>query len=192
MSSIFESVTVEQFKEYYKRDFPFVPFFKEGTTYWTDDTVYYEETSNFYKSLIDNNTSLPTDTDSWEVTKDSLLNYVTDNDITKAIGQALINANERFGSDDDERIIIFLHLVAFYLVMDLKNSAAGVNSSYTGVVSSKSVGDVSESYNFPQWLVNSPIYSMYSSNGYGMKYLSLIMPYLSVTVLFSQGSSTCG
>lgn len=188
--SIFDNVTVAQFKEYYKRDFPFVPFFVEGTVYWIDDIVYYNEV--FYKSLIDNNTELPTNTDAWEVTKGDILDYVTDSDIEKAMGQAKINANERFGADDDEKIIIFLHLVAFYLVMDLKNSASGVNSTYTGIVASKSVGDVSESYNFPQWLVNSPIYSMYSSNGYGMKYLSLIMPYLSVTILFSRGGTTCG
>lgn len=191
-SDIFKTVTVEQFKEYYNRDFPYVPFFSDTKTYFIDDVVYYEETGNFYKSLIDNNTSLPTDTEAWEVTNDDLLNYVTDSDIQKAIGQALINANERFGADDDERIIIFLHLVAFYLVMDLKNSASGVNSTYSGIVASKSVGDVSESYNFPTWLINSPIYSMYNSNGYGMKYLSLILPYLSVTILFSRGYSTCG
>lgn len=191
-NSIFESVTVEQFKEYYNRDFPYVPFFNNEKTYFIDDVVYYEETSNFYKSLIDNNTELPTDTEAWEVTKDDLLNYVTDADIQKAIGQALINANARFGADDDERVIIFLHLVAFYLVMDLKNASAGINSTYSGIVASKSVGDVSESYNFPTWLINSPIYSMYNSNGYGMKYLSLILPYLSVTILFSRGGSTCG
>lgn len=190
MSSIYDSVTVEQFKEYYKRDFPFVPLYEEGKIYWIDDVVYYNEV--FYKSLKDNNTELPTDTESWEVTKDDVLNYITDEDIQKAIGQALINANPRFGADDNERIIIFLHLIAFYLVMDLKNSASGVNSSYTGIVASKSVGDVSESYNFPTWLINSPIYSMYNSNGYGMKYLSLILPYLSVTILFSRGGSTVG
>lgn len=191
-SDIFKTVTVEQFKEYYNRDFPYVPFFSDTKTYFIDDVVYYEDTENFYKSLTDNNTSLPTDSETWEVTNDDLLNYVTDSDIQKALGQALINANERFGADDDERTIIFLHLVAFYLVMDLKNSASGVNSTYSGIVASKSVGDVSESYNFPTWLINSPIYSMYNSNGYGMKYLSLILPYLSVTILFSRGYSTCG
>lgn len=190
MANIYEDVTVEQFKQYYNRDFPYTPFFKEGTVYWTGDIVYYN--NNFYESLIDNNAEEPTDGETWKTIKDDILNYVTDEDITKAMGQALININPRFGNDDNERVIIFLHLVAFYLVMDLKNSASGVNSSFSGVTASKSVGDVSESYNFPQWLVNSPIYSMYSSNGYGMKYLSLIMPFLSVTIMFSRGGSTIG
>lgn len=190
MSNIFETVTVEQFKEYFFRDFPFLPLFVQGKVYFTGDVVYYE--NNFYKSLSDNNTTLPTDTDNWEVTKDNVLNYITDADIERAMSQAIVNANYRFGANDNERINIYLHLIAFYLVMDWRNASAGLNSGYSGLVASKSVGDVSESYNFPQWMVNSPIYSLYSSNGYGMKYLSLIIPYLSVTILFSPGRTTYG
>lgn len=190
MSNIFETITIEQFKEYFFRDFPYLPVYQEGKIYFSGDVVYYN--NNFYKSLIDNNTSLPTETDTWEITKDNILNYVTDADIERAMSQALINANYRFGNDDTERINIYLHLIAFYLVLDWRNAASGLNSGYSGVVASKSVGDVSESYNFPQWLINNPIYSLYSSNGYGMKYLSLILPYLSVTILFSPGRTTYG
>lgn len=155
MSNIFSTVTIEQFKGYFFRDFPFLP-------------------------------------NDCEISPEERYNYVTDEDISKAMMQAQINANERFGNNDNEKVFIFLHLVAFYLVMDLKNASAGVNSTYSGLVASKSVGDVSESYNFPQWIVNSPLYSIYSQNGYGMKYLSLIIPYLSVTVLFSTGRTTFG
>jgi hypothetical protein len=190
MSNIFSTVTTEQFKEYYFRDFPFLPYYINFKAYKTGDIVFYDET--FYKSLTDNNTALPTDTEVWEVTTGDKYSYVTDEDISKAITQAQINANERFGNNCQEKVYIFLHLVAFYLVMDLKNSSAGINSAYSGLVASKSVGDVSESYNFPQWVVNSPLYSIYSQNGYGMKYLSLIVPYLSVTILFSNGRTTFG
>ncbi len=34
MTNIFETVTTEQFKEYFFRDFPFLPLFVEGKTYW--------------------------------------------------------------------------------------------------------------------------------------------------------------
>nr|DAJ74731.1 MAG TPA: head to tail adaptor [Caudoviricetes sp.] len=190
MNDIFKTVTTEQFKEYFFRDFPFLPLYKEGKVYWTDDVVYYNEF--FYKSLIDNNTSLPTDTEAWEVTKDDVFNYVTDADIQKAMSQAIINANERFGYTNEEKINIYLHLIAFYLVVDLKNASAGVNSTYAGLVASKSVDGVSVSYNFPQWMMNNPLYSIYNQNGYGMKYLSLILPYLSITILFSPGRTTYG
>ncbi len=190
MSNIYETVTVEQFKEYFFRDFPYLPVWTEGKIYFTDDIVHYE--NNFYKSLLDSNTSLPNDTEAWQAIAGNIQDYVTDADITRAMSQAYINANYKFGSNDEERIMIYLHLIAFYLVMDWRNASAGVNSGYSGLVASKSVGDVSESYNFPQWMINSPLYSLYSSNGYGMKYLSLIIPYLSVTILFSRGRTTWG
>lgn len=186
--NIYKTVTVEQFKEYFFRDFPYLPVWVEGKIYFTGDIVYYN--NNFYKSLTDNNSSSPTDVDNWEVTAGNVQDYVTDADITRAMSQAYVNANYDFGSTDDERIMIYLHLIAFYLVMDWQNAAIGVNSGYSGLLASKSVDDVSESYNFPQWMMNNPLYSLYSSNGYGMKYLSLIIPYLSCTILFSKGRTT--
>ena len=188
MENIFQTVTVEQFKEYFFRGFPFLPLYQEGKTYFTGDIVYVEP--NFYKSLIDNNTQPVTDTEAWEVTKGDIYNYVTDADIQRAMSQAIINANSRFGADDTEKINIYLHLVAFYLVMDLRN-AQGLGM-FSGYVSSKSVGDVSESYSFPTWLMNEPLYGLYSQNGYGMKDLSLILPYLGITLLFSPGRTTYG
>lgn len=189
-NNIFKNITIEQFKEYFFRDFPYLPVWVKGKIYFTGDIVYFNQ--NFYKSLVDNNTATPKETEMWQVTAGNVQDYVTDADITRAMSQAYINANYDFGSTDEERIMIYLHLIAFYLVMDWQNASMGVNSGYSGLVASKSVGDVSESYNFPQWMMNSPLYSLYSSNGYGMKYLSLIIPYMSCTILFSRGRTTWG
>lgn len=191
MTSIFETVTVEQFKEYYARDFSFLPVFNPVKTYWKDDIVYWTD-DNFYKSLIDDNTTDPSDTENWKKIKGNVNDYVTDNDIMKAFTQALANSSTRFGRDCNEKIMIFLHLMAFYLVMDAQNASAGLGSSYGGLVASKSVDGVSESYNFPTWMTESPMYSLFSSNGYGLKYLSLILPYISCPILFSRGGSTVG
>lgn len=188
--SIFDTVTTEEFKQYFFRDFSYLPLWNSFESYMTGDVVYYDENGYFYKSKIDNNTALPTDTQSWERTAGNKLDYITDEDIEKAMSQASINANERFGRNCQEKRTIYLHLVAFYLVMDWKNAAAGATSAYAGLTASKSVGDVSESYNFPTWLMNSPLYSLYATNGFGLKYLSLILPYLSCTILFSTGRST--
>ena len=191
MSNFFETVTVEEFKDYFFRDFPYLPVWNAVKTYWTGDTVFYED--NFYKSLVDDNTDNdPTDADYWQKVQGDKYAYITDEDIAKAMTQALPNANERFGETCVEKKNIYLHLVAFYLVFDLKNSSTGINSSYLGTLASKSVGDVSESYNIPNWLTQSPLYSIYSQNGYGLKYLSLIAPYTAVTVLFAPGNSTIG
>jgi len=188
--SIFDTVTVEQFKAYFFRDFPFLPIWNITKTYWKDDTVYYN--NNFYQSLIDDNTGKApdTNTESWKKVKDDIYNYITDEDIEKAMSQAICNGNENFGEDCNEKVNIYLHLVAYYLVVDLKNASVGINSGVTSNVTSTHVGDVSESYSIPQWIMNNPMYSMFSQNGYGLKYLSLIAPYLACTVMFSHGTST--
>lgn len=188
--SIFDNVTVEQFKAYFKRDFPFLPVYELYKTYWLDDIVFYKE--NFYKSLIDNNTQPLTDTDSWQKVKGDKYSYITDEDIEKAFTQAKPNSNENFGETCVEKINIYLHLVAFYLVFDIKNSSSGINSSFTGTLSGKHVGDVSESYAIPAWMTENPMYSIYAQNGYGLKYLSLIAPYMAITVMFSRGETTLG
>ena len=189
--SIFDTVTVEQFKAYFRRDFPFLPVYDNNKTYWKDDIVYYAD--NFYQSLIDNNTSSDfTDSTKWQKIKGDVNSYITDEDIEKAFTQAKPNSNENFGSTCNEKINIYLHLVAFYLVFDIKNSSAGINSGFTGTLSGKHVGDVSESYAIPQWMSEDPMYSIYAQNGYGLKYLSLIAPYMAITIMFSPGGTTLG
>lgn len=191
MTSIFDTVTVEQFKEYFKRDFPYLPLWNDLTTYWAGDIVF--EDDNFYQSLTDDNQGNEvTDTTNWQKVKGDKYAYITDDDISKAMTQARPNANEMFGATCNEKVNIYLHLIAFYLVFDIKNSSTGINSSYLGTLASKHVGDVSESYNIPQWVTENPMYSIYSQNGYGLKYLSLIAPYLGITILFSRGGSTIG
>ena len=191
MANILETVTPQQFMEYFTRDFPYLPVYAEDTTYWLGDVVYYTD-GNFYQSLIDDNTTAPTDTTNWQKIKDSVDNYVGINDIQKAINEALANANPNFGTTDDEKIMIFMYLAAFYLVVDMQNAAAGLTSNYLGITQSKSVGDVSESYMIPSFISENPMYAIYMQNGYGMKYMSLIAPYLAITVRFSVWRTTFG
>lgn len=192
MNELFNTVTTEDFKQYFFRDFSYLPLWCCCNSYMIGDVVYYDDNGYFYESLVDNNEAEPTDTTKWKRIQGNKYDYITDEDIQKAMTQAKISGNERFGSNDSDKIYIYMHLIAFYLVMDWKNAHAGLTSAYSGFTASKSVGDVSESYNFPTWLMNSPLYSLYSTNGFGMKYLSLILPYLSCTIVYSSGRSTFG
>lgn len=191
MENILKTVTPQQFIEYFTRDFPYLPDYIEGKTYWLNDVVYYTD-GNFYQSLIDDNTTDPTNTTNWKKINDSVNNYITTNDIQKAINEAFANCNTRFGNTDNEKIMIFMYLIAFYLVVDTNNANAGLSSNYLGISQSKSVGDVSESYAIPDFISNNPLYAIYMQNGYGMKYISLIAPYLAITVRFSVGRTTFG
>lgn len=188
---ILNNVTVEQFKAYFFRDFSYLPLWEYGKTYWTGDVVYCN--GSFYQSTIDDNTcNNPTIQGLWQKVRGSIYDYVTDEDIQKAMTQAINNCNENFGETDEEKVNIYLHLVAFYLVMDMKNAQTGLNGGVAGAVTSTHVGDVSESYAIPQWMLTDPMYSIFAQNGYGLKYLSLIAPYLAITILYSRGNSTFG
>lgn len=186
---IFDFVTVDQFKAYFFRDFSYLPLWDSEKTYWTGDIVYYN--GNFYQSTIDDNTVTPPQT-GWEKIKGNIYDYVTDEDIQKAMSQAINNSNEYFGETCEEKVNIYLHLIAFYLVMDIKNAQTGLNGGVAGAVTSTHVGDVSESYAIPQWMMTDPMYSIFAQNAYGLKYLSLIAPYLAITILYSRGNSTFG
>lgn len=104
------------------------------------------------------------------------LDFVCDTDINKAIDQAAANFNMCLFSTDSQKTIAFMFLAAFYMVYDFQTSAQGLASLSNFPVSSKSVGGVSVGYTIPERFSKDPIVSMYSMNGYGMKYLSLVLP----------------
>lgn len=183
-------VSTTDFQDLFNRDFPYLPVYVEGKAYFTNDIVYYEP--NFYQSLVDNNTELPTNTTNWQVINDSVNNYIQDSDIMRAFNEAVINFNVNLFTDQNSAIMVFLYLAAHYLVIDLNNAMNPRALGFMGFTQSKSVGSVSESYGIPQWMLNNQVLSAYAQTGYGRKYLSLIQPYLIGNVLFFNGRTTCG
>ena len=189
MASI-DNVTVDDFKTLFARDFPYLPVYVEGKAYFTNDIVYYEP--NFYQSLVDNNTELPTNTTNWQVINDSVNNYIQDSDIMRAFNEAVINFNANLFTDQNSAIMVFLYLAAHYLVIDLNNAANPLAMGFIGFTQSKSVGSVSQSFALPDFVTKNAALSQYMQTGYGAKYVSLIYPYLIGNVLFFPGRTTCG
>ena len=178
------SITVADFKALFSRDFPYLPEWKNGYTYFINDIVYYE--GNFYISLEDANTDTPP-SDIWQIYKDSVENYVSETDIQKAFTEAKINFNPKLFTKCDECKVAFCYLTAHYLVIDLNNALNPFNLGGMGLPQSKSVGSVSESYAIPQWILNDKNMGLYAQTGYGMKYLSLIAPRLHGNIIFTKG-----
>jgi len=119
------------------------------------------------------------------------LDYICDVDITNAYSQADVNFNPGLGfGTDAERTLAYLFLAAFYLVFDLQNSAQGVGSQSNFPISSKSVGNVSISFQIPESLMKNPSIAIYSQNGYGLKYISLVYPFLIGNVGTVWGTTT--
>lgn len=183
------TVTASDFKTQFPRFSPmYLPVYTAGT-YFKGDIVYYSVTGLFYQCKKQTTTELPTVTSDWDVYNDSVLNYTQDADILEACTEAEINFNEGLFPDAATAKKVFLFLAAHYLTIDF-NNALGVNQ--IGIPTSKSVGSVSEGYTVPAWLLNNPALSMYATTGYGIKYASLIKPYITGNVFIVKGGITVG
>ena len=179
--------TVEDFKQQFPRFSPmYIPVYTEGM-YFEGDIVYYNNL--FYRCITTDTTTNPTNYTDWELCNDSVLNYTQDSDILEAFEEAKINFNEGLFPDDATALKVFLFLAAHYLTVDFNNA---LGNNQIGIVTSKSVGSVSEGYTIPSWLLNNPTLSMYSTTGYGIKYASLIKPYITGNVFIVRGRTTVG
>lgn len=181
-----ELITTDDFRNQFPRFTPvYLPeyVFK---TYFNGDIVYYNNV--FYQCKVTSTTNLPTVATDWNVINQSPLNYTQDADIINAMQEAKVNFNEGLFDDCETKKLMFLYLTAFYLTLDFRN-ATNPNGGF-GLTQSKSVGSVSESYGIPQWVLNKPQYSIYAQNGYGLKYLNMLIPYLTGNIILAKGATT--
>lgn len=103
---------------------------------------------------------------------------VMDSDITRAFSEARVNLNQSLFISDEEITLAYLYLTAHYLVHDLKTAASGAAGGADNPVSSRTVGNVSESYAIPLAFVDNPLFSFLAKTGYGQKFLSFVIPRL--------------
>ena len=178
---VIQAITVDNFKEQFYRDFNFINSWVAGT-YNINDIVFHN--FKFYKALANGVVSEPPSAD-WSLLTPS--DKVSDLDILHAYAESDITFNETLFISDDDMVLGYLYLSAHYLVNDL--NAGGAGSSGGGIVNSRSVGNVSESYAVPEWQVKSPIFSFYTKSSYGLKYLNMIIPRLAGNVASIAGGT---
>ena len=114
---------------------------------------------------------------------------IADADITKALNQAIYYVNPAIFEDNTILEDAFLYCAAHYLVMDIRMAEAGLDSRGESIISSKSVGAVSITYDMPEDVKNSQ-FSYFWQTGYGQKYLSYIMPRLVGLIGIAPGWTT--
>ena len=175
MANPVDSCTVEDFKKLFARNFPYLPVYDASKIYFTGDVVYAEP--NFYTSLVDNNTADLTDDKSWQPANDSIADYVSDDDISRAWTEASAVFNPTLIGDCKACSTTFLYLVAFYLAYDLQLASSGAYGQISFPASNVRVGSVSEGYYVPKIYMEDPILGFYARNGFGLKYLSLVYLY---------------
>lgn len=172
----FIMITVQSFKEYFYRDFPYLPVYNAETIYNAGDIVYY---NNAFYSCKHANTigQEPTDNTYWQITTGDVYNYVLDDDIEKAIGEMLVLLPQaRFSANCLE--LAQLYLTAHCLCNDIKTSNAGLASQIIFPTQSKSAGGISESYGVPRKFLDNETYAFYITSQYGLKYLTMLIPRL--------------
>jgi hypothetical protein len=117
------------------------------------------------------------------------LKYITDGDISKAIGEALFNFNSGLGSES-QATVMFMYLAAHYLVLNIRMSSKGLDSQADLLAQSKSVGSVSVGYQIPDKIAKNPVFAAYMTTAYGAKYLELAMKYLIGRASVATGTTT--
>lgn len=103
---------------------------------------------------------------------------VMDNDIVKALNLAAVNFNQCLWGNQNTYTIGFLLLSAHFLQINLQASSQGLSGQYSWLVSSKSVGSVSEGLTIPDRILANPEFAMLSKTRYGAEYLFLLLPQL--------------
>lgn len=171
--AIIDNITVNDFKNYFTRDFPYLPVWSASATYNAGQRVFYEVDSLFYDCLNNGVTSVPTTVADWSQVADDVDNYILDSDIEKAFLQAKTMFPTDLWDNDAQCEMAFLYLAAFFLVQDIKFSKAGVTGISNFPMSSRSVSNVSESYEIPSIYKDNPTASFFAENGYGRKYFNL-------------------
>jgi hypothetical protein len=164
-----QAITVDDFKQHFFRDFNYIDTWVAGT-FNTGDQVFYDVNNKFYECLQDSVTSIPTTVGDWK--EISNVGLISDKDITNAYAEACVNFNASLFNSDEDVKLAYLYLAAHFLVYDL--NVGGVESSANGQLASRSVGNVSEGYTVPQWILDNPAYSFLAKTNYGLKYINLI------------------
>lgn len=103
---------------------------------------------------------------------------VEDSDISNAFIDATMMVNPAFFPNQAAYNVGFLWLAAHFLVTNLRASSQGAKGEFSWLISSKSVGSVSEGFTIPQSILDNPVVALISTTYYGTKYLLYILPQL--------------
>lgn len=172
------TITVQNFKDLFFRDFPYLPVWDNSVVYNAGSIVYYTPGNLFYKAKVNAipAATLPTNTMYWELYADSTFNYVLDEDVEKAFQETQMVFNQSLFGSDAKIQLAYLYLTAHYLSIDLRNAQNGIASTGQMLLTGRTVGSVSESYTIPKKYQDNPYLAIFTTTGYGMKYLSMLLP----------------
>lgn len=191
------TITIDQFKAQFRRDFPYTPVYDPTIIYNTGDVAFYAPTGLFYQCQADgvknigpllkydqgnkydaDGNKYDSNTKYWVKYIADPLDFVDDIDITNAFAEALIIVNPALFSTNTNLTLGFLYMAAHYLCNDVQAARGGVNGAGRFPVAGRTVGSVSETYSIPKAYQDDPLLAMFAQTPYGLKYLSMVLPAL--------------
>jgi hypothetical protein len=177
-----EDVEPLDFRNYFQRDFKYMPVYNNNKVYFQNDVVSLtvSDATNFYQLLVENSQGVSpleeTDPPTWGPINFNSASFILDTDIQKALDQAKGYINPALFDVDQIMIDAFLYCSAHYLVMDMGMAESGIDNRAEGVISSKSVGGVSVGYDIPEAFRSDPQFAYFATTAYGRKFLSYVLP----------------
>lgn len=189
VSPILEAITPSQFRSYFFRDFPYLPDYDNAKTYFKDDVVYLLSTNTFYQCIATTVGHTPPNSQYWAPVPKSVNSFVLDADISKAFTQALSWINPEIFEGESVMTDAYYYCAAHYLVMDIRMAERGLDDQGSNIVTSRSVGGVSESYGVPQKFLDNPQFGYFAKTNYGLKYLAYIYPRIIGRTVIASGAT---
>lgn len=116
--------------------------------------------------------------------------HVLDSDLTRASAEVSASINEGLFPSQEVFDIGFNYLTAHNLVVNIRNSTAGLSGQYEWAQASKSVGSVSVGLAIPQDILNDPQFAWLTQTTYGAKYLEMVYPLLKGLMFAVEGSTS--
>lgn len=121
---------------------------------------------------------------------DTDVSKVTDRDIASAFSAVTqFNITQRLLSNQAAFTYAYDLLAAHYLVTNLSASNTGLSGKADWLTKTRMVGNVSEGYDIPKRVLNSPYLSKLSKTTYGAQFLELMSPSLIGNVSYAIGDT---
>lgn len=113
------------------------------------------------------------------------MDVVRDTDIQRGLNEAAALFNAALW-DSTELVIAYYYATAHFIVLDVQAAGGlsgiplgiGTDNRNSGVISSKSAGQLAVQYGVPQNLIENPVLGQFMETAYGRRYLQMMAPRL--------------
>lgn len=173
-NSIIDSITVQDFKTRFYRGFNYVNNWDETKTYNIGEQVFYEVNNKFYQCSKNTTISVPTTITDWILLDSN--QYTSDLDIYNSYDISNFRIDLKVVNNNNAKYL-FLLLSAHCLYINI-NNLNGLSISNQGNITSESVGDLSASYQVPDYMLKDPSTVWFQQSKYGIEYYAYINPIL--------------